>query len=274
MIELNGKQYKACLFDTNIISNAVKNKNGELSQFVNLLIARDFVPCVSVFTILEIRRQDALYKKFLETFSSMPFIFIKSDQQLFIEEIENYHNNSQVSPYLLTYLGPLAPSDETLKDLLANLFNNPEILEHEKIWNDGQQSIIDGILKLKENYPPKGSKYTNKEIKEFVMYAVLSQVWLFDRSFTKQLIQNKQFIDTDRFLSRKMIIYSVFYKFYVDNRKPLLSDAFDLIITSPTPYLDAIVTENHQAEAIKKIKRRDIFLSHVDVLTHRDLRKY
>ncbi|MEZ4644320.1 MAG: hypothetical protein R3E31_16570 [Chloroflexota bacterium] len=151
----------------------------------------------------------------------------------------------------------MAPPGEKLKDLLKKLFQNPEIIALENQWNAGKASIIEGILKLKSNFPPKGEKYTDKEIREFVKYAMVTQIGFQDRDFARKIVNSRKVIDTDKFPSRKMILYSVFYKFYVDNRKPMISDAFDLIIGAPTPYMDAIVIEKHQAEIIKKVKRND-----------------
>jgi hypothetical protein len=67
--------------------------------------------------------------------------------------------------------------------------------------------------------------------------------------------------------------YTVFYKFYADrNRRPSNSDAFDVLIAA-LPYVEAIITENHQAEALSKTKRRDDFLNGLQVFTLRDLRE-
>ncbi len=76
--------------------------------------------------------------------------------------------------------------------------------------------------------------------------------------------------DIDLFTCPK--IRFVFYKFYVDNRRPSRSDAFDIIISAPTPYVDAIVTERHQAEVIRKIKQRDSFVSTVTPYILKDFR--
>jgi hypothetical protein len=61
-----------------------------------------------------------------------------------------------------------------------------------------------------------------------------------------------------------MTTYAVFYKFYVDAaRKPLTSDAFDILIFSAIPYVDAIISETHLVEAIKKIRNQDSFIDNV-----------
>ena len=67
--------------------------------------------------------------------------------------------------------------------------------------------------------------------------------------------------------------YTVFHKFYTDrNRKPSDSDAFDVLISAALPYVEAFITEAHQAEVLRKTKRRDDFLTNLQVLTLRDFR--
>jgi hypothetical protein len=47
----------------------------------------------------------------------------------------------------------------------------------------------------------------------------------------------------------------------------------DMIISSASPYVDAIVTESHQAEALRKSKRLDNFIDVVEIHALRDFRR-
>jgi hypothetical protein len=77
-----------------------------------------------------------------------------------------------------------------------------------------------------------------------------------------------------RFPSLKATGYTVFHKFYSDRtRKPTRSDAFDIIISAATPYVDAIVTENHQAEVLQKTMNQDDFIKDLSVLRLKDFRE-
>jgi hypothetical protein len=71
----------------------------------------------------------------------------------------------------------------------------------------------------------------------------------------------------------KATTYAVWHKFYADrNRKWTRSDAFDIIIASAVPYVDAVVTESHLAEGLRKTKRLDDFIEHLTIHTLRDFR--
>jgi len=75
----------------------------------------------------------------------------------------------------------------------------------------------------------------------------------------------------DSFPSIKMTAFTVFYKFYTDERRPQESDPFDIIISSVLPYVDTVITEKHQADVLKKIKLQDKFIESLEVLRLKDL---
>jgi hypothetical protein len=92
--------------------------------------------------------------------------------------------------------------------------------------------------------------------------------------FAKQTVEiESQAITIDAFPSVKATAYAVWHKFYADrNRKWTRSDAFDIIIASATPYVDAVVTESHLAESLRKTKRLDDFMENLTIHTLSDFR--
>ena len=74
-------------------------------------------------------------------------------------------------------------------------------------------------------------------------------------AFSKRMVDGSHSVLVNAFPSIRMTAYTVFYKFYIkDQRRSLESDPFDIIISSAIPYMDAIVTEKHLAEILKKVK--------------------
>ena len=270
MITINGNDFELALVDTNIVSEILRNSFGEFRTFLNLTCARNCIPSFSVFTVLELRQRRDIYDQFLEVFSFFPCILLKSHEVLFLEELDKCPNASIIDPTAIVSQGVVAPPDRKLRSLLKAMFAMPEFLEMEKSWNGDKERIVSGILKLRDSFPPQRDKYTKKEIREFIELAGLEQI---PSDFIRNAIERDITISIDAFPSLKMMLFTVFYKFYVDNRIPSLSDAFDIAISAPTPYVDAVFTENHQAEVIRKIKGQDRFLEHISVYSLRDLRK-
>jgi hypothetical protein len=167
----------------------------------------------------------------------------------------------------------LAPNGQKLIDLLNLTFSTPEVQGNENKWNAEKNSIIEGILSLVKNYPPKGKKFTPKEIRFFIEIAGFQQIAFRAYNFSQQIVKEGKYVMVDSFPSIKMSTFTVFYKFYTDQRRPLESDAFDIIITSVLPYVDAVVTEKHQAEVLKKIKQQDKFIENLEVFRLKDFQQ-
>jgi hypothetical protein len=164
----------------------------------------------------------------------------------------------------------LAPNNEKLTDLLDLTFSVSETRENEQRWNSEKNSILEGMLSLVKNYPPEGKKYTSKEIRSFVEIAGFQQIAFRAHDFAQQIVKEGSAVNIDAFPSIKMTTYNVFYKFYTDQRRPIESDSFDIIIASTLPYVDATVTEKHQADVLKKIKQQDGFIENLEIYRLKD----
>jgi len=248
----------------------VKHPDPILRRFFETLNPNKDIPCFSLFTILELRQRDDVYKLFLEMFSVLPCIILKSHDQLFQDELDTYPNPKKVTPILIGYPGALAPNNQKLADLLDLTFSVSETRENEQRWNSGKNSILEGMLSLVKNYPPKSRKYTSKEVRSFIEIAGFQQIAFRAHNFAQQIVKEGSAVNINAFPSIKMTAYNVFYKFYTDQRRPIESDSFDIIIASALPYVDATVTEKHQADILKRIKQQDEFIEHLEVYRLKD----
>lgn len=129
----------------------------------------------------------------------------------------------------------------------------------ESYLNDSRNDIFATTLSLRDNFPSENGKYSPKQIRKFIELAGFEKIVKKSPIFVKNLLDKKEIASIDAFPSLKMMLLTVFYKFYIDNRRSTTSDAFDIRISALTPYVDAVFTENHQAEVIKKIKNLDSF---------------
>jgi hypothetical protein len=188
------------------------------------------------------------------------------------EEIKNYPDPTGISPVLCGFPGMMLHPENTLRNTLDLVFLSPMNRDKENWWNQEKTQAVEDIVKLVENFPPEEGTYTVKEIRLFLYLQIVSQLYLLSPDFLNSLKNKGEGIEINSFPAAKMIMYTMFYKFYVDARRPMESDTFDFLISALTPYVDAIITESHQAEVIKKIKCIDHFLDKVEVYRLRDLR--
>lgn len=130
--------------------------------------------------------------------------------------------------------------------------------------------IVAGMVSLVPNYPSSGARYTPAELAYFGRLASLAQLAEHQPDFVASFPGGVEMIDVDAFPSLKAMSHTVFHKFYADKaRKPLHSDAFDVLIAAALPYVEAVITEAHVANALGKMKQRD-FLAHLEAFTLRD----
>jgi hypothetical protein len=277
MIHLGDNQYRLCLLDTNAVSEMAKHDE-VMRHFLTWSLSTPpfFIPCYSLFTVLEVRRSDEVYRKFIERFGPLPSMIVKSHEQLLEDETHSYPDPSAIDPTLLGFAGELGADGTRLAKVLPHAFGTKSILDQERGWNEARDEIVEGIGSLVSNFPPQqGDAYALSEVRLFLQIAGLDQLRLRALGFAESvLVENGAIVDIDAFPSLKATLYTVFHKFYADRtRKPSRSDAFDIMISAVTPYVEAIITENHQAEVLRKTKNLDTFLQDLEVFTLRDFRE-
>ncbi len=270
MITLNGNEYKLCLIDTNVVSEIIKHPDTIGQRYFEKMNPGKYIPCFSLFTILELRQTEKVYNSFLEIFSIIPCFILKSLDQLFQDELDNYPDSDKVSPILVSCPRVLASKGLKLGELLELAFCQPKLRQAEHKWSSEKIEILEGMQKLVKNYPPKGEKYTQSEIRSFVEFAGYQQIALKAYDFARYMADKKCQVLVCSFPSIKIITLTTFYKFYIDKRRSLESDPFDIIISSAIPYVDAVVTEKHLADILMKVKRQDNFLNCLEIYRLKD----
>jgi hypothetical protein len=273
VITINGNDYRLVLLDTNALSEFAK-QGDSFRHFLAWSSAEPmFVPCFSLFSVLEMRRRPDVYGRFKELFGVMPCMLVKSHEQLLDDEVRCYPDPSGIDPTLLGF-SLRGGEGMDLARVLDTASEDEFFRGREKYWNDGAQDIVEGIASLVANFPPNGDTYGPEEVRHFVEMAGFSQVAMRQLNFAKQTVEiENQAVVIGAFPSVKATTYAVWHKFYADrNRKWTRSDAFDIIIASAIPYVDAVVTESHLAEGLRKTKRLDDFIDHLTIHTLRDFR--
>ena len=252
----------------------VKNPSGAFRGFMNWGLAspETYIPCFSIFTVLELRQKPSVYTAFLDFFSVFPCVVVKSLDQLVAEETAAYWSRQTISPILLGFAGPAVPPERRLQAALDTFFATPGGQRDEARWLSERQAVVDGIVGLAREYQQDSSQTSAERLSNWLHFTVFQQLVYRSGVFAQSLVDKEELLDVDRLPSLKMLAYNVYFKYYVDDRVPSSSDAFDLLIASSAPYADAFATERHQAEVIRKIKHRDPFLDGLVVLTLQDLR--
>lgn len=275
MLSVGETNYPLCLLDTMAVSEMVKRPEGALRHFYDWAgdSQPQFVPCFTVYTLIELRRSRALFQQFIEQFQHLPCVLLKGYAQLLEEEVATYPDPTGIDPCAIAFTA-LGGEGNQLSNLPL-ILRLPQIARQEEQWNEAGPEIVEGMVSLVPNYPPEGEseRYTREEVRQFVSMASFSQLVYHARGFVTRVVDGDEAVEVDAFPTLKAMVYTVFHKFYADrDRKASNSDAFDVLIAAALPYVEAIITENHQAEVLRKTKRCDDFLKGLYVFTLRDFR--
>lgn len=273
MVTINGTDYRLVLLDTNALSEFAK-QGESFRRFVRWSSAKPmFIPCFSLFSVLEMRHRPDVYRRFRELFRVWPCMLVKSHEQLLEDEVLCYPDPAGIDPALLGF-SLLGGEGMDLARVLDRASKDAFFREREQYWTHGAPDIVEGIASLVANFPPDGDTYTRSEVRHFVEMAGFSQVAMRQWHFAQRMIEvERQAVSIVAFPSVKATTYTVWHKFYADrDRRWTRSDAFDIIISSAIPYVDAVITENHLAEALRKTRRLDEFIRDLTVHTLRDFR--
>jgi len=199
---------------------------------------------------------------------------VKGYDELFEAELAAYPNPGAVDPVVMAF-SPLNRDKATnLRALLERAFSETNTIQRERDWPQLKADLLASWVDLKPNYAPKGARYTGDDGPTFVQIVSLQAIAERNLGWFRQQTLQQLEIDTAAFPSIRMTLWTVFYRLYVyGDRKAETQDVFDALISTSAPYLDAVVTEKHQANIYEQVRKHDEALKHLEVLTLADMRR-
>lgn len=269
---MRGKQYRLALFDTNVLSEATKRREvrERLFEYLN---SNQTLPAVSIWSMLELRQRPRLWKRFLSQFRDVPLVLFKTPHDVFEEERKNYPNPSPEAVVQYVFYPGNPDQRGRLDVFMGELFSDPTAQESENRWAEvWKDEVIEAISNLKSNFPPRGERYDKVDGRRFVDLGVEQWVIFHALEWAQEHIEGEGHFEVRAFPSVCMSFWTVFYRFYDEQRTPEVQDVFDILITSLAPYVEAVLTEGFQAEIFRKVHRNGQLLAKLeDVMTIKDV---
>lgn len=272
VLTINDHDYRLVGLDTNVVSEVLRDSDGARRGFLSLFADGHHVPCFTVYSTFELRRRVEIYEQFVELFDVLPCMLLKNEGQLLEDELATYPDPAGIDPTLLAFSLLNEKHGTNLKNIIEIAFRNPDTLRREQDWPGLKQELLDAWISFRPNFRPRGRRFTPLDGVEFVKLVTLQQ--LCDRApdWVRQMEAEGKHITSSAFPSIRMTAWTVFFRLYLAHRRPETQDVFDALISTPAPYLDAVVTENFQADIYRQVKRFDPALGSLHVYTLRDLR--
>ena len=268
----SGNTYRLCLLDTNAISEIIKNPRNEGMGFVKKFGPDGHVPCITIYSIIELRRKKDLFQQYIEFFSNYPSFLIKPIEMLFREEQKSI-NGSQSVNALMHAFSPLGQDNSyALNNFINQIFDDPVIESYEKNWRANEYNILEIWDKNKVNFSPTRSEANAQDAERFVDEAGLQFLIGHFPKWTKIELNAGRVPRVADFPSLQVSLYSIYYRMFDANWKQQPQEVTDLRIIAAAPYVDVIITEKFQAEILRKIKSRVPTIQNLKITKLKDIR--
>ena len=268
----SGNTYKFCLLDTNALSEIVKHLEREGRGFMEEFPPSNWVPCWTVYNLIELRRAADVYEQWLTFFSIYPSFVLKPFQDLLSDEVAAHASGADVCPLLRAFTPFGADQSYHLRSFVDKLFNQPALASLEKTWPDEQQKTLETWLARKANFAVTSESANAHDADNYVLHAGVETVARLHPEWARPFCESGKIPDLDALPSLKVMLYSQYYRLHDPHWSPRAQEVTDVEIMAAAPYMDAVVTENFQGEVLKKIRHKVRGLDRLRVARLRDLR--
>lgn len=250
--------------DTNIISELVKSKI-YCPSFANFLLSNDLCIAISDAHFAELYDFKYSYEELARFLLLIPSAMIKTRDKIIEEEIKSHPNKRTKSLRAIPINQLILEEDGHNK--LMNYFSSYKLGRARKEQLQSAKKMLGVHKKLKPNFPPSSSgKYTKNQANDFADIITIQWLGVDHKKFLKPFIKNIKNFKPEIFLSIRIFAYTIFYKYYLQNREPnKLSDFGDLFHVFYIPYCKIAIMERDLCNVLNQIKQNSDILNDVKI---------
>ena len=276
-MKIGNNIYKLIFLDTNALREIVTDTNAAGKGFLqNFFIdTTGYAPCFSIYNVIELVPYGDIFDQFIEFFSVIPCILTFPVKSIFQKEYDCYITGStfQIDNNIAYAFSPIS-SDQNhdCKKFFDNILNNKPLIQtiHSEldnfpsiatIWNKEKENA----KKLLKTLQLPLNLIDEKFYKSQEKVTVLKDLQNFNIPVTSNT-------DIFNLPAARMMEYSHFSRIYFTQKKIIPNDVMDIQISCIAPYVDAVITENFQADVYKKAKRLIPQLKKLEIYTLKDIR--
>lgn len=276
-MKIGQNTYKLILLDTNALREIVTNTNLSGKGFLQTFFTGEssYAPCFSIYNVIELMPYEDIYEKFLEYFSIIPCLMTFPAKSIFQMEVDCYMKGIpfEITNQVAYAFTPLSNEiGYNCKHFFDNLVNQTSLMDaiHSEI-NDFPSTAREWELKrsnakrmLKQQHLPL-NMIDDKYYKFHEAETVIKDLINFDIPVTSN-------INISKLPASRMMEYSQFLRIFKTQKTIKPNDVMDVLISSIAPYVDAVITENFQADVYKKAKKLIPQIKELEIYRLRDIR--
>ena len=275
-MKIGNNDYKTILLDTNAIREIVTNENNSGRGFLEKFIAfGKYVPCISLYNVIELKPYANLYDKFIDYFSIIPCLVLYHVKFILAKELNAVQNNTEfvIDNSIANAFSPLGKDDtfncrsffdKLMQNQKLTAIINQEIKELPQIatvWENQRQGAF--RLLSKNGYP------NNMIDIKFFKFQEESTIL---KDLKNWGISISPSISYKKFPAARIMAFSQFNRVHLTKKIIKPNDVMDTSISAIVPHVDAVVTEKYQANVYKTAKSFIPEMKPLEIYTLKDIR--
>jgi hypothetical protein len=269
----SGNTYNLCLLDTNALSEIVKHPTCEGRGFIECFPPSCWVPCWTIYNLIELRRAEGVYEDWLSFFSTYPCFLLKPFEQLLSDEVAAHPCGPTICPLAHAFAPLGVNTSYDLRAFVDRLFSDPLVASLEQTWTEDQQRTLDIWSAGKTTFEHTNEDANARDADTYVLHAGVEAVARSHPEWVEPFHKSGSVPDLRMLPSLQVMLYSQYYRLHGPQWSQRPGEVTDVQIMAVVPYMDAVVTERFQAEVLRKIRHSVRGLDRVRVATLRDLRR-
>ena len=267
------EEYKLLYLDTNAIREIICNNGQSRINFINKIVGRvKYAPVFSIYNLFELKPYNDIYNEFIEFFSIIPCIMLYPYKNFMEAEFRAAINGKEMvlDDTLLNAFSALGISESHNFKLFSNeMWGNLEMCSLIQNEIDKLQEVAD---KWNEN---KKKSNLNTEKDWLKLYKKLEYETIVKDMKKHSIIINPGVeIDLSKMPGMRVMEFSNFMRIYCQKKHITKNDVMDVKISYISPYVDCIITENYQAEILKKLRTRIPELKNIEIMRLSELKSF
>jgi hypothetical protein len=155
---------------------------------------------------------------------------------------------------------------------MERLLAMPGIKSLRKNWRRDERKTLKSWLMHRKNFDPRSEGANASDADRYVEEASRQILMQKYSKWATSKVNSDDGIRSDDFPALKTMLYSQYYRIFDLKRKPTSQDVTDVRIMACAPYVDAVITENFQADIFRRVKHAWSRIRHLEVVTLADLR--
>lgn len=273
-MKIGGNEYKLIFLDTNAIREIVRNTKLSGKGFFERYFGGEilYAPCFSIYNVIELMPYKDIYECFLEFFSTVPCLMMYPQSSIIKAEYSKYIKGEtlEITNEIAYAFTPIIGQERiSFRIFIEKIKDDGQLIKDEvdalkvvaQCWKEQRINSIKILKKMNLSLNIIDDKFYKAQEKEMII-----------KDIRNQGIKPIDNIDITLLPSMRIMAYSQFNRVHMTKKDIVANDVMDVKISCIIPYIDAVITENFQADVYKKARKLIPQLKKLEVFTLKDIR--